>query len=420
MVQLTNFFNDQQAQVSPSHSRIVDALIARQQPVATTPIQGIANLANTTLLAVRAKRQEEEAAARRTGIQQTIVEAIAAGQPSSREVANPVVSALSKHPGGPPPLLSRTVTETVPGSVEDVLAVLGSNPDTAGFALQMQLENLLAEPKERRTFLDRNGVRRYEDNGEELFSGVTKPRTEDLTDEEKTAAGIPLDVFAQRKPGGDVTTPFKPDRSGGPSLGQTANNTEIDAARRQLRAIAATLEPGVSLRDEIIRLGSKKSDTGMPNSDYDPTIMKAWNTATQRKVGADTDFEGFLALAGAAAPEPPIVEEPAAPEGPGLIDRALDFIGLGDDADADAIAAAAAPAIDRRTPAIAPAVEPGEQPAVSGDPLSHFSFGDADADVAVAPPDTSELRVPGGVGDVPLAAGGLLEHFPIILVHILS
>ena len=182
MVQLTNFFNDQQAQVSPSHSRIVDALIARQQPVATTPIQGIANLANTTLLAVRAKRQEEEAAARRTGIQQTIVEAIAAGQPSSREVANPVVSALSKHPGGPPPLLSRTVTETVPGSVEDVLAVLGSNPDTAGFALQMQLGNLSSEEQE--TFTRKTGRELGFDN-DDIF------QVSDLTGETRKIADAP-------------------------------------------------------------------------------------------------------------------------------------------------------------------------------------------------------------------------------------
>ena len=210
MVQFTNFFNDQQ--VASPRNRIVDALIARQQPVATTPLQGISNLANTTLLAVRANRQEEKIEARRTGIQQTIVEALAAAQPSSREVDNPVVSALSQRQGGPPPLLPRTVTETVPGSVEDVLAVLARNPDTAGFALQMQLARLSEEPKERRTFLDRNGVRRYEDSGEEVFSGVTDLPAETFEVVTGADLGIEGGGLFQRASTGKLTTLVAPNK----------------------------------------------------------------------------------------------------------------------------------------------------------------------------------------------------------------
>lgn len=179
---------------------------------------------------------------------------------------------------------------------------------------------------------------------------------------------------------------------------QSANSIEIDTARRQLEALAADLPPGVSLRDEVNRRATKQSDTGRANPDFDPTILRAWNNATQRKVGNDPGYERFLASATTAAPEPlPVDAPPAEPEGPGLIDRALDFMGIGD---ADAAPLAAPRAIRGRT-AIASPATPGQPPDVSGGATSVTRTRTS------LMPGGSLMR--GGVQDVPLTADSLVD-----------
>lgn len=177
---------------------------------------------------------------------------------------------------------------------------------------------------------------------------------------------------------------------------QQANNIEIDTARRRITELAANLEPGESLLDVVIELGAKSSDTGMPNSDYDPTIMRAWNNANQRKVGPDPDYDAFIASGATAAPVP--VEEPVAdaPEGPGVVDQALDFFGFGDD-DPAAATAAAAPAAMRRMRGAVPPVVSGQPSAARGEQPTASATR------------TRSSFMPGGVGDVPLTADNLVD-----------
>ena len=91
MVQTTSFFTNQPAPSIP-RNRVIEALIEQgltRQRDATTPLQGIANLAETTLATVVAKREEAKENERRTNFQNTIAAAIAAGADRQIDVPYP-------------------------------------------------------------------------------------------------------------------------------------------------------------------------------------------------------------------------------------------------------------------------------------------------------------------------------------------
>ena len=87
-----------------------------------------------------------------------------------------------------------------------------------------------------------------------------------------------------------------------PSLGQQADAIEIEAARRRISTLRP--EPGETLRAAILRYSQKASDTGRDNPLYDPTISRDFRIATQRMVGNDPGYAGFIAALDATARQP--------------------------------------------------------------------------------------------------------------------
>ncbi len=87
-----------------------------------------------------------------------------------------------------------------------------------------------------------------------------------------------------------------------PTLTQQANSAEIETARNRIRALR--VEPGETLRATILRHSQKASDTGRDNPSFDPMISRDFRIATQRMVGDDPGYAGFLAALDTKAPMP--------------------------------------------------------------------------------------------------------------------
>lgn len=67
---------------------------------------------------------------------------------------------------------------------------------------------------------------------------------------------------------------------------QQANNAEIDRARRRVDGMT---------REQVMRKIQSKDNTGLDNPYYDPTFVRDYNLAQQRKVGADPHFDSWAA-----------------------------------------------------------------------------------------------------------------------------
>lgn len=102
------------------------------------------------------------------------------------------------------------------------------------------------------------------------------------------------------------------------TAGQTANNSEIDTARRRIDELASSLEPGVTLEDELFRRMSVKDPrSGRLTADYNSFWGRTAWLAAQAKTGGDTDQDRYsrYVMGQAAAPNP-IRQEPTNTETP--------------------------------------------------------------------------------------------------------
>lgn len=296
------------------------------------PAQGFAQLANAALatrLLGQAQTAEDD---RLKSTQNTLAAALKSAtqgapvQPISAGVADDV-SGAELAPGG-----GFQLPAVEAGGLDALIETLGSNPDTAGMGLDLQLSQLLkGEETPPLTFEQELELRTAGDltfdQQLELKEAGRKPET--APDQFEPVFGEDgKTVIGQRNTttGRVFDDPRSPQAAtGNLTNAQISNNAEIDAARQRVVRLQSDLQPGETLQDRITALTQKTTNTGRVNSNFDPLLDRDLRKAMDRKVGEDAGFESFFNTLQVPTPTPdpgPTPVEPApADQEFGFLDR---------------------------------------------------------------------------------------------------
>ena len=261
------------------------------------PMQVLDQLSKAALLARELRKGED----RRERMGKTYADALRAGTGRPAETS-----------GG----IDWKAQEANPALMAQILA---GNRDTASFGMEMQFDAIQESRKQAHEMALQKAKRKY-DADVATEKRRLDAETWEIRNQKKHADALEL--------AGGKSTRLTP--------AQQANNQEIDEARARLEEMEQKLEPGVSLADDIHRrISVTDPTTGRLTPDYNSFLGRTAWQAMQRKVGEDRDQGRWSRL----LVNPPEFSDPAGakqfpegytpPEAPSLLDRGLDFLGLG-------------------------------------------------------------------------------------------
>lgn len=327
-------------------SRFSDAAFS-QQPIETAT-EGWGRVAQAlaggglTALGIH-KGQEREAA-----IGKTIAEALAAGQGSSATPGYQATGRESPNAAGASIALD-PAKAAVPGDVNQMLAILAKNPDTARLALLTQLDKTMRGAREgrkapatrriirggeyvrqdwdpdKREWMDvSKGPRKLPGTGASPYRDTLLLRVPDgkggymlkrvrkgqedkypgaiLPTQRLPGQSAPTTRTFYNKKGEQVVKQWNSkkgtwERVGGSKAAvtkpQQARNIETATARNRLQKFYQRIPVGMTPREYFNSLTTKQTETGRENPNYDPSIPKSLTRAGRRKIGGDEKYEAY-------------------------------------------------------------------------------------------------------------------------------
>jgi len=278
------------------------------------PAQGFAQMLQGAVAAKLLGKAQAEEEAKYQGIKDTYTAALrdALGRPAETErlASGETINWNPQEPGG----------------LEALIRTLGTNPDTAGVGLEVELDRLLKEPEEpfsrTRVEGDQEIFEEFDPASNDFVEVSRGPRfkpekTDPAEQFEPVFAGDGKTIIGQRSSltGRVYEDPRAPKSTDGDlTAPQIASNAEIDNARQALTELQRSLPAGTSLPDELNRRMSQFDPlTGFETPDYNSYWGRLGWLAMQSKTGGDPEVGRWTnRLMPVIQPTAPAVPETAA------------------------------------------------------------------------------------------------------------